>query len=111
MTLTVVPRASSTTAAAPGLPPSRRGQQNVKPDLMIDLSREVARNAFDRNSNPSGIVDLGSSVNVMMLDELQKWVATHETAQDRMDCECAAERTSRAWSGLVLTHNVSRFKV
>lgn len=74
----------------PALPPSRRGQQNVKPDLMIDLSREVARNAYSKNGNPGGIIDLGSSKNHLMLDELQKWVKNHETADDRRNCKRCA---------------------
>lgn len=71
----------------PALPPSRRGQQNVKPDLMIDLSREVAQNAYNKNDNPSGIIDLGSSKNHLMLNDLQKWVKNNETADDRRNCK------------------------
>lgn len=71
----------------PALPPSRRGQKNVKPNLMIDLSREVARNVYDKRSNPDGVVDLGSSKNGLMLDDLQKWIKTHESVDDRRNCE------------------------
>lgn len=71
----------------PALPPSRRGQQNVKPDLMIDLSREVAQNAYNKKKNPDGIVDLGSAVNELMLGDLQKWVKNHEAAEDTRNCK------------------------
>lgn len=68
------------------LPPSRRGQQNVKPDLMIDLSRRVAENAYDKKSNPGGIVDMGSAINELMIDDLLRWQKKHETAEDRRKC-------------------------
>lgn len=72
-------------AMAP-FPTSRRGQQNVKPDLMIDLSRRVAENAYNKNSNPTGIIDLGSAVNDLMIDDLGKWIKKHETSEDRKNC-------------------------
>lgn len=71
-------------------PTSRRGQENVKPDLMIDLSRRVAENAYDEKSNPGGIVDMGSAVNQLMLDDLLKWQKKRETPQDRRNCESGA---------------------
>lgn len=70
----------------PSFPTSRRGQQNVKPDLMIDLSRRVAENAYDKKSNPGGIVDMGSSINEMMLEDLVRWQKKHETSEDRRKC-------------------------
>lgn len=53
---------------------------------MIDLSREMARNTYHKNSNPDGIIDLGSAENHMMLDALQTWAKSHETADDRRNC-------------------------
>lgn len=79
----------------PALPPSNRGQDNVHPDLMIDLSRRLARNAYDRKSNPSGIVDLGSATNELMLGELQKWYSKYKRTDDKArylrynDTQCA----------------------
>ncbi|PSR99291.1 pyridoxal phosphate-dependent transferase [Coniella lustricola] len=67
-------------------PPSTRGQQNVKPNLMIDLSRRVAQNAYDEKTNPTGIIDLGSASNALMRDEVESWVKRTETAGDIRNC-------------------------
>lgn len=68
------------------LPPSARGQQNVKPNLMIDLSRRLAQNAYNEKTNPTGIIDLGSASNALMLDEMESWLKTTETAEDKRNC-------------------------
>lgn len=54
---------------------------------MIDLSRRLARNAYDRKSNPSGIVDLGSATNELMLGELQKWYSKYKRNDDKARCK------------------------
>lgn len=78
----------------PALLPSRRGQQKVlTPDWVIDLRREVARDAYDKKSNPGGIVDLGSAGNLLMSGALQKWTRSHETADDRNNCRPPAVGT------------------
>lgn len=86
------------------LPPSHRGQQNVQPDIMIDLSRRVAENTYDKETNPDGIVDLGSAKNELMLDDLERWLKNSETAEDRRNCEflirAFAER--RSWEGRLM---------
>lgn len=78
------------------LPPSRRGQRNVKPDLMIDLSRRVAENAYDKKANPGGIVDMGSAINELMIDDLLRWQRKHETAEDRRKCALPFSSTARS---------------
>lgn len=70
----------------PPFPPSQRGQKNVKPDLMIDLSRRVEENAYDKKSNPDGIIDLGSATNDLMKKDLARWIKKHETEDDRQRC-------------------------
>ncbi|KAF3765601.1 hypothetical protein M406DRAFT_36947 [Cryphonectria parasitica EP155] len=50
---------------------------------MIDLSRRLAKNAYDEKTNPDGIVDLGSAINELMLDDLEKWLRNKETTEDR----------------------------
>lgn len=55
------------------LPPSRRGRRNVQPDLMIDLSRRVEQDQYHPSKNPKGIIDLGSAVNELMLEDIASW--------------------------------------
>ncbi|KAF4463666.1 aminotransferase class I and II [Fusarium albosuccineum] len=55
------------------LPASERSRRNLQPDLMIDLSRRMASDSYDAQKNPTGIVDLGSALNDLMLDEMESW--------------------------------------
>ncbi|KUI73617.1 1-aminocyclopropane-1-carboxylate synthase-like protein 1 [Cytospora mali] len=86
----------------PPFPPSHRGQDNVRPDLMIDLSRRLAHNTYDKKSNPSGIVDLGSATNELMLGELQKWLSKNKRSDDKArylkynDTQCSPELPAAA---------------
>lgn len=59
------------------LPPSRRGRQNIQPDLMIDLSRMMEKDRYDPLKNPEGIIDLGSAINELMLDDIAAWTRWH----------------------------------
>lgn len=62
------------TATSP-LPPSKRGLANIKQDLMLDLSREVAQiPPFDEKLHPDGLIDITSSVNALMLKDLEKYM-------------------------------------
>lgn len=54
---------------------------------MIDLSRRLAHNAYDKKSNPTGIVDLGSATNDLMLDELLKWMSKNKRGEDKAKCK------------------------
>lgn len=45
----------------------------MKPDLMIDLSRRLEKDAYHPSKNPKGIIDLGSAVNELMLDDIASW--------------------------------------
>ncbi|GKT95018.1 1-aminocyclopropane-1-carboxylate synthase-like protein 1 [Colletotrichum tofieldiae] len=56
------------------LPPSKRGWDAVRPDLMIDLSRRLAADEYHPIKNPKGIVDLGSAINGLMQEDLGPWV-------------------------------------
>lgn len=56
---------------------------------MIDLSRRLAQNTYHKKYNPSGIVDLGSAKNELMIDELQTWLARHDDEKDKADCKAA----------------------
>lgn len=88
----------------PPLPPSRRGQDNVRPDQMIDLSRRLAQNAYHKKFNPSGIVDLGSAKNELMIDELQTWLARHDDEKDKAECKTTlwVGNTNQPWvQGLI----------
>lgn len=69
---------------------------------MIDLSRRVAEDAYDEKFNPGGIVDMGSAVNQLMLDDLLKWQKKHETPQDRRRCEFGALEALKPPSGTPL---------
>lgn len=67
---------------------------------MIDLSRRLAQNAYDKKSNPSGIVDLGSANNELVLDELQTWLARHEDGKDRAECKTTLSvGSNQPWPG------------
>ncbi|KAK7456820.1 aminotransferase class I and II [Colletotrichum acutatum] len=57
------------------LPPSQRGQKiaGARSDLMADLSQRLESNPYDATSNPKGIIDLGSAVNEIMLEDLACW--------------------------------------
>lgn len=70
---------------------------------MIDLSRRLAQNTYHKKYNPSGIVDLGSAKNELMIDELQTWLARHDDEKDKADCKAAhsscAEGTKKPWAG------------
>ncbi|KAF6794189.1 1-aminocyclopropane-1-carboxylate synthase-like protein [Colletotrichum sojae] len=59
------------------LPPSRRGRQNIQPDLMIGLSRMMEKDRYDSLKNPQGIIDLGSAINELMLDDIAAWTKWH----------------------------------
>lgn len=67
------------------LQPSKRALANIKPDLMIDLSRKLAQDEYDASTNPNGIVDLGSAINTLMQDDLGSWL------QERIDRHGVAE--------------------
>ena len=54
---------------------------------MVDLSRRLAQNAYHKKFNPTGIVDLGSAKNELMLDELQTWLARHGDEKDEAECK------------------------
>lgn len=54
---------------------------------MVDLSRRIAQNAYHKKFNPSGIVDLGSAKNELMMDELQTWLARHDDEKDKAECK------------------------
>lgn len=54
---------------------------------MVDLSRRIAENAYHKKFNPSGIVDLGSAKNELMIDELQTWLARHDDEKDKAECK------------------------
>lgn len=54
---------------------------------MVDLSRRVEQNAYHKKFNPSGIVDLGSAKNELMIDELQTWLARHDDEKDKAECK------------------------
>ncbi|KAJ0167207.1 1-aminocyclopropane-1-carboxylate synthase-like protein 1 [Colletotrichum tanaceti] len=55
------------------LPPSRRGQKGIRPDMMTGLRKRLEENPYDPEKNPKGIIDLGSAVNELMLDDLSGW--------------------------------------
>ncbi|TID06429.1 1-aminocyclopropane-1-carboxylate synthase-like protein 1 [Colletotrichum higginsianum] len=55
------------------LPPSRRGQKGIRSDMMTDLRKRLEENPYDLEKNPKGIIDLGSAVNDLMLDDLSGW--------------------------------------
>lgn len=55
------------------LPPSRRGQKGIRSDAMTDLRKRLEENPYDLEKNPKGIIDLGSAVNELMLDDLSGW--------------------------------------
>jgi hypothetical protein len=58
-------------------PPSKRGQSNITRDLMMDLSREAAAMPeYHRETNPHGMVDLTSSINNIMQEEIQSYIAS-----------------------------------
>ncbi|PVH77471.1 PLP-dependent transferase [Cadophora sp. DSE1049] len=51
-------------------PPSSRGLRNLKPTLMFDLQRIVETfPAYDEGTCPNGLIDIGSSINVLMQPE------------------------------------------
>lgn len=54
---------------------------------MIDLSRRLAQNAYHKKSNPTGIVDMGSATNEMMLGDLQKWLGRYKRSDDKARCK------------------------
>ncbi|TQN69236.1 1-aminocyclopropane-1-carboxylate synthase-like protein 1 [Colletotrichum shisoi] len=55
------------------LPPSCRGQKGIRSDAMTDLRKRLEENPYDLEKNPKGIIDLGSAVNELMLDDLSGW--------------------------------------
>lgn len=60
------------------LPPSKRGLANIKEDLMLDLSREIEKmTAYDEKLHPDGLIDLTSSLNELMLPDLQDYFRTN----------------------------------
>ncbi|GKT94039.1 aminotransferase class I and II [Colletotrichum tofieldiae] len=52
-----------------------RGRNNIRPDITTDLSRRLEQNPYDAIQNPKGIIDLGSAVNELMLDDLSGWTS------------------------------------
>lgn len=66
---------------------------------MIDLSRRLAQNAYHKKFNPSGIVDLGSAKNELMIDELQTWLARHDDEKDKAECKTTlwVGNTNQPW--------------
>ncbi|KZL65495.1 aminotransferase class I and II [Colletotrichum tofieldiae] len=62
-------------SAQNALPPSSRGRNNIRPDITTDLSRRLEQNPYDAIQNPKGIIDLGSAVNELMLDDLSGWTS------------------------------------
>jgi hypothetical protein len=66
----------------PALPPSHRGERNVHEDLMIDLSREVEKNAYHHIKNPN----LGSALNCIMRDVMGPWVQRRLSKKQIREC-------------------------
>ncbi|KAJ6031929.1 hypothetical protein N7540_002661 [Penicillium herquei] len=57
--------------------PSKRGQSNITRDLMMDLSREAeAMPPYNRQAEPNGLVDLMSSLNDLMQDEMRSYISS-----------------------------------
>ncbi|KAJ5725331.1 uncharacterized protein N7483_006688 [Penicillium malachiteum] len=55
--------------------PSKRGQSNITRDLMMDLSREAeAMSPYNRQTAPNGLVDLTSSLNDLMQNEMRSFI-------------------------------------
>ncbi|KAJ5614560.1 hypothetical protein N7528_008214 [Penicillium herquei] len=55
--------------------PSKRGQANITRDLMMDLSREAeAMPPYNRQTTPNGLVDLTSSLNDLMQNEMRSYI-------------------------------------
>ncbi|KAJ5703990.1 hypothetical protein N7493_011128 [Penicillium malachiteum] len=55
--------------------PSKRGLANITRDLMMDLSREAeAMPPYNRQTTPDGLVDLTSSLNDLMQNEMQSYI-------------------------------------
>lgn len=58
-------------------PPSRRGRAVITRDLMMDLSREAeALPVYDEVANPAGLIDITSSINMLMKAEIDELVQT-----------------------------------
>lgn len=77
---------------------------------MIDLSRRLAHNAYNKRSNPTGIVDLGSATNELMLDELQNWLGKNKRSDDKAKCKpsCPSPTPTPAMAVGQETHEVVR---
>ena len=74
------------------LPPSKRGLKNVKPDLMIDLSRKLEGNRYHPKTNPDGIIDIGSAYNELMLHDLEVWTRRNFHTKDVQSCKILTDR-------------------
>ncbi|KAK2054951.1 aminotransferase class I and II [Colletotrichum caudatum] len=56
------------------LTPFLRGQMSIRPSSTTDSGRKlVGQDSYDAVRNPKGIIDMGSGVNELMLDDLSGW--------------------------------------
>ncbi|KAJ9136657.1 Aspartate aminotransferase [Pleurostoma richardsiae] len=58
-----------------GLGPSRRALANIRRNLMMDLSREVERYTPYDQDHPQGLLDITSSINTLMRNEMSSFVS------------------------------------
>ncbi|EFQ34656.1 aminotransferase class I and II [Colletotrichum graminicola M1.001] len=60
-------------SAQNALTPSLRGRKSIRPSSAIDFGYKLEQNLYDTVKNPKGIIDMGSAVNELMLDDLSGW--------------------------------------
>lgn len=54
---------------------------------MDDLSKRLESNPYDATSNPKGIIDLGSAVNEIMLEDLACWTKRNVKKSQLKECK------------------------
>ncbi|KAL1903417.1 hypothetical protein Sste5346_000043 [Sporothrix stenoceras] len=82
--------------------PSRRGVGNIKPNPMLDLDRELAKYPpYDAEHNPDGVLDISSSLNLLMRDEAASFVTDHVHVDPAKVLEYGETAGSAALTGAV----------
>ncbi|KAK2000328.1 aminotransferase class I and II [Colletotrichum falcatum] len=53
---------------------SLEDQRSIRPSCETHFGRKMKQNPYDAVKNPTGVIDMGSAVNELMLDDLSGWM-------------------------------------
>ncbi|KAK2048027.1 aminotransferase class I and II [Colletotrichum somersetense] len=94
------------------LTPSLRGQKSIRPSSTTDSGRKLMeKNLYDAVKNPKGIIDMGSAVNELMLDDLSCWTKKNVKKSQLRDVGNGDTQSSTSVSKIAAAFMNEHFRV